>query len=202
MRAESSIQRADLCCLVIDASAGVTAQDKKIAGLIQQACKPCVVAVNKWDLIKERTRGEDALNATLDDLRAELFFLDYAPLVLCSARTGAEMTRLFKMIEKVRTASRQRLGTGPLNRLLTAAMTAHPPPLVGSRRFKVLYATQPDQPPHAAIPAPEIVLFVNEEKLLVESYRRYLEARIREAQPWPGLPLLFRLRARPPRRAE
>jgi GTP-binding protein len=196
MRSEASIKRADLCLLVIDASAGVTAQDKKIAGLIQQAKKPCVVAVNKWDLIKERTADKDALNEVLDDMRAELFFLDYAPLVLCSAKTGAEMTRLFKRVEKVRTASRQRLGTGPLNRLLQTATTVHPPPTVGNRRLKILYGTQPETPPHMPIPFPEIVLFVNDDKLLVESYRRYLEAKIRVEAPWTGLPLLFRLRAR------
>jgi len=198
MRAEASIKRADLCCLVLDASMGVTAQDKKIAGLIQQARKPCVVAVNKWDLVKAQTAGKKALNDFMDELCGELFFLDYAPLVMCSARTGAEMTRLFKSIEKVRVASRQRLGTGPLNRLLQSAFTAHPPPLSGNRRFKVLYATQPDHPPHMTVPIPEIVFFVNDEKLLVESYRRYLEARIREEMPWPGLPLVFRLRARKP----
>jgi GTPase len=198
MRAETSIKRADLCCLVLDASVGVTAQDKKIAGLIQQARKPCVVAVNKWDLVKTQTAGKKALNDFMDELRGELFFLDYAPLVMCSARTGAEMTRLFKCIEKVRTASRQRLGTGPLNRLLQSALTAHPPPLSGNRRFKVLYATQPDHPPHMTVPIPEMVLFVNDEKLLVESYRRYLEASIREEMAWPGLPLVFRLRARKP----
>jgi GTP-binding protein len=91
MRAESSIRRAHLCCLVIDASAGVTAQDKKIAGLIQHARKPCVIAVNKWDLVKERTTDKESLNAFVD-IRAELFFIDYAPIVLESAKTGAQMT--------------------------------------------------------------------------------------------------------------
>ena len=147
-------------------------------------------------MIKEQTADKDALNAVLDEIRSELFFLDYAPLVMCSAKTGAEMTRLFKTIEKVRTASRQRLGTGPLNRLLQTATTAHPPPTVGARRLKILYGTQPDTPPHMSIPFPEIVLFVNDDKLLVENYRRYLEAQIRTEVPWTGLPLLFRLRAR------
>lgn len=196
MRSEETIKRADLCCLVIDASAGITAQDKKIAGLIQQAKKPCVVAVNKWDLVKERTDGKEALNEFMDNLRAELFFLDYAPLVMCSAKTGAEMTRLFKMIEKVRTASRQRLGTGPLNRLLQEALTAHPPPVKSGKRFKLLYATQPEVPPHMTIPLPEIVCFVNDDTLLVDTYRRFLETRIREVAPWTGLPLMLRLRAR------
>ncbi|MDQ3623313.1 MAG: ribosome biogenesis GTPase Der [Verrucomicrobiota bacterium] len=198
MRSETSIKRADLCCLVVDASAGVTAQDKKIAGLIQQAKKPCVVAVNKCDLIKDQTAGKASLKKVLDDIRAELFFIDYAPLILCSAKASVEIPRLFKMIEKVRAASRQRIGTGPLNRLLQAALTAHAPPIRSGRRFKLLYATQPESPPEAVIAVPEIVFFVNDGKLLVESYERFLAARIREEMPYTGLPLLFHFRARKP----
>ncbi len=196
MRSESSIRRADLCCLVVDATAGVTAQDKRIAGLIQEARKPCVVAVNKWDLIKERTGSKDEMNEVLVGLRAELFFVDYAPLLLVSAKTGAELTRLFKSIERVHTAARQHIGTGPLNRLFQTAMSAHPPPLRSGRRFKILYGTQPETLPEMAIPAPEFVLFVNDDKLLTPTYRKYLENKIREVQPYPGLPLLFRFRAR------
>ncbi len=196
MRSEASIKRADICCLVIDASAGITAQDKKIAGLIQQARKPCVVAVNKWDLVKERTAGKEALNEFMENLRAELFFISYAPLVMCSAKDLHEMTRLFKMIEKVRTASRQRLGTGVLNRLLQTALTSHPPPIKSGKRFKLLYATQPDHPPHMAVPVPEIVVFCNDDTLLVESYLRFLETSIRDEEEWTGLPLLFRFRGR------
>lgn len=196
MRAEASIRRADLCCLVIDATAGVTAQDKKIAGLIQQARKPCVVAVNKWDLVKERTADKEALGTFLDELRGELFFLSYAPVLLVSAKSGAEMTRLFKTIERIQSGSMARIGTGPLNRILTQAMTAHPPPTRGTRRFKVLYATQPEHERKSPVPVPEVVLFCNDEKLLVESYARFLEGKIREEAPYVGLPILFRLRAR------
>jgi GTP-binding protein len=195
-RSESSIRRADLCLLVIDATAGVTAQDKKIAGMIQEARKPCVVAVNKWDLIKERTDDKEALKEVLEEFRSELFFLDYAPLMLVSAKTGAELTRLFKTIERIRKESSDRIGTGVLNRLLKTATTAHPPPSQGSKRLKILYGTQADRVSRSPISIPEIVLFVNDEKLLVESYRRVLEARIREKTPYTGLPLLFHMRAR------
>jgi GTP-binding protein len=195
-RSESSIRRADLCLLVIDATAGVTAQDKKIAGMIQEARKPCVVAVNKWDLIKERTDDKEALKEVLEEFRSELFFLDYAPLMLVSAKTGAELTRLFKTIERIRKESSDRIGTGVLNRLLKTATTAHPPPSQGSKRLKILYGTQADRVSRSPISIPEIVLFVNDEKLLVESYRRFLEARIREKTPYTGLPLLFHMRAR------
>lgn len=196
MRSEGSIRRADLCCLVIDASAGVTSQDKKIAGMIQEARKPCVVAINKWDLVEERTSNKEELNALLEEIRSELFFLDYAPMVLLSAKTGASMQRLFKRIENVREASRRRIGTGPLNRLLKTAMTSHPPGTRSGRRFKVLYATQPEPETQSAIPIPEVVLFVNEEQLLDQSYRRFLEARIREQEPWEGLPIRFHFRER------
>jgi GTP-binding protein len=200
MRSEAGIRRADLCCLVLDATAGVTAQDKKIAGLIQEAHKPCVVAVNKWDLIKERTSSKAELNEVLEALRAELFFLDYAPLLLVSAKTSAELGRLFKTIERVQTGARQHFGTGVLNRLVQAAVAAHPPPMRGTKRLKILYATQSQTPAGMAIPLPEIVLFVNDATLLTPTYRKYLESRLRETQPYPGLPFIFRLRAREKRR--
>lgn len=196
MRSETSIRRADLCCLVIDATEGVTAQDKKIAGLIQEARKPCVVAVNKWDLIKERTGEKEALKAVLQEMESELFFVSYAPVLLLSARTGEALDRLFKAIEKVRNGAKQRISTGPLNRLLDEAVSAHPPGRRSGRRFKVLYATQPEARAESSITVPEIVFFVNDEKLLDESYHRYLEAQIRQHTPYVGLPLLFRFRGR------
>ena len=196
MRSEGSIQRADLCCLVIDATEGVTAQDKKIAKLIHEAHRPCVVAVNKWDLIKEKTEDKEDLKAVLEEMKSELFFISYAPVLLLSAKTGEALDRLFRTIEKVRAGAKQRASTGPLNRLLAEALTSHPPGLRSGRRFKVLYATQPEPRNDEAIVVPEIVLFVNDQKLLDESYQRYLEARIREHVPYVGLPLLFRFRGR------
>jgi GTP-binding protein len=199
MRSEASIRRADLCCLVIDATVGVTAQDKKIAGQIQEARKPCIVAVNKWDLIKERTEDKEALTGVLTEIRQELFFLDFAPVMLVSAKTGAEMTRLFKTIERIQKEANGRIGTGVLNRLFKTATEAQAPPMVNGRRLKVLFVTQPDTKKPGPIPVPELVLFVNDEKLLTQTYRRYLEGRIREHMPYTGLPLLFHFRARAPR---
>jgi GTP-binding protein len=196
MRSESSIRRADLCCLVIDATMGITAQDKKIAGMIKEAHKPCVVAINKWDLIKERTEDKEALTAVLEEMRAELFFLDYAPTLLVSAKTGAELTRLFKTIERVQKEAQTRIGTGVLNRVFAAAIAAQPPAAHGGKRLKILFATQPDEVSATSFNVPKFVIFVNDEKLLDENYRRYLEARLREHAPYTGCPLLFHLRAR------
>ena len=196
MRSETNIRRADLCCLVIDATEGVTSQDKKIAGMIREANKPCVVAVNKWDLIKERTEEKEDLKAVLEEMQAELFFVSYAPVLLLSAKTGEALDRLFKTIEHVREGAKQRIKTGPLNRLLAEALTSHPPGARSGKRFKVLYATQPEPRSNDAIVVPQVVMFVNDGKLLDESYGRFLEARIREHFPYAGLPLLFRFRGR------
>jgi GTP-binding protein len=201
MRSEASLKRADLCCLVLDASQGVSSQDKRIAGMIAEAHKPCVIVINKWDLIEDRTRDKEGLRAELEKIQGDLFFLSYAPMVLLSAKTGQALDRLFKRIENVREASRRRLGTGPLNRLLASALTNHPPALKSGRRFKVLYGTQPEpRGGDSVIPVPEVVLFCNEKALLEDGYRRFLEGRIREEEPWEGLPLRMILREREPRK--
>lgn len=196
MRSEGSVKRADLCCLVLDASQGVSGQDKRIAGMIRDAGKPCVVVLNKIDLIPERTNTKEKLREVLEEIRGDLSFLPYAPLVLLSAKTGEDLDRLFKRIENVREASRRRIGTGPLNRLLTTAMTNHPPALKSGRRFKILYSTQPEPRGSSPIPLPEVVLFCNDKSLLDDTYRRFLEARIRTVEPWEGLPLDLHLRQR------
>lgn len=200
MRSERSIRRADLCVLVIDATMGVTAQDKKIAGSIQKAEKPCIVAINKWDLITVEGSHKAFLNKFMENIRAELFFLDYAPLVLLSAKTGDNVDRLFRVIEQVREDSRGKISTGPLNRLLQEILSATPPPIRGSRRFKILYATQLDDG-HATepIPAPRFLLFVNDPVALSDSYRKHVDAQLRLQQRFLGLPILLQFRGRPPR---
>lgn len=202
MRAEKSIERADLCVLVIDAAMRVTAQDKKIAGLIQKAQKPCVLVVNKWDLVEIVGDHKEFLHEFMQSIRAELFFVDYAPVVLLSAKTGDNIDRLFRTVTQVREESRQRIGTGVLNRLLQGILTAHPPPLRGGRRFKVLYATQTDSYKNEPIPIPRFLLFVNDADALVPAYKKHLDVRLREAAPFTGLPISVQLRGRKPRGRE
>jgi len=212
MRAERSIRRADLCVLIIDLTMGVTAQDKRIAGLIQKARKPAIVVLNKWDLVKPARREKQAARHFIEEMRARLFFLEYAPISTVSAATGENIDNVFASIETVRHAARQRIGTGVLNRLLRQALEANPPPLVKGRRLKLFYAAQtrsggfqtaeepvqtlPHETQHRSFVAQEFVLFVNDPSLMNETYRRYLEARIREAEPYPGLPIILTLRAR------
>ena len=200
MRAERSIRRANLCVLIVDLTIGVTAQDKRIAGLIQKARKAALVVLNKWDLIKPRRNEKKMMAQLSDEARARLFFLDYAPVLVASALTAENIDKLFALIAKVRRAARERIGTGVLNRLLRSAFAANPPPMISGRRLKLFYAAQASGNPEAALEPSEFVLFVNEPRLLSETYRRYLEARIRKAQPYPGLPIILTCRPRQEKR--
>jgi GTPase len=196
VRAERTIRRADLCALIVDLTSGVTAQDKKIAGLVQQAHKPTLVVANKFDLVKPKRNARDVVDQLVTGTRERLFFVDYAPVLVASALTGEHVEKFFRMINQIRHATKARIGTGVLNRLLQAAFAANPPAMIKGRRLKLFYAAQAQGKANRRLAPPEFALFVNEPRLLNETYRRYLEARIREAQPYPGLPIIFTLRAR------
>ena len=202
MRSERSIRRADLCILVLDCSQGPTEQDQKIAALIKEAEKPCLVVCNKFDLLLE---GEPTAQAA--ELRRhvhrvvkeELHFIDYAQPITLSALKRNRIPLLFQGIEAVRRDSQARLGTGVLNRIIEEAVQRNPaPPAKQGRRLKILYGTQPE--PRSAVPRalypPEFVLFVNDDELLLPTYQRFLENTIRANTPYRGLPILLRLRSR------
>ncbi|HET7239362.1 MAG TPA: GTPase, partial [Terrimicrobiaceae bacterium] len=197
MRSEEAIRRADLCVLVIDAADGVTVQDKKIAGLIQASHKACVIVLNKWDTLQNRNEPEpELLREYLARIREKLFFLSYAPVIALSAKTRTNVKRLFHAIEKIRQHASRRSGTGELNRYLRATMERQPPPARSQRRLKLFYATQlmPSEPRPFQVPA--FLLFVNDPRLLPESYLSFLRARLRERWEYPGLPILLKPRGR------
>jgi GTP-binding protein len=196
MRAERSIRRADLCILIVDLTAGVTAQDKRIAGLMQAAHKPAIVILNKWDLVKPQRNQKEAIGKLVEAAREQIFFLDYAPVLIASSLTGEHVSKLFSLIEKIRRAARQHVGTGVLNRLLRQAFEANPPTTMRTRRLKLFYAAQSKGKEAQQLQPPEFVLFVNDPRLLSQTYKRYLESRIRDAQPFPGLPIILTLRPR------
>lgn len=221
MRAERSIRRAAICVLIVDVTAGVTAQDKKIAALIQKARKASIVVINKFDLVKPKRGARTTVDEIVDLTRERLFFLDYAPVLVASALTGEHVDKLFRLIAKVQRAAQKRIGTGLLNRVLRQAVAANPPPMISGRRLKLLYAAQASgardrrsredasdidgrservsfRENTNQLQPPEFVLFVNDPKLLGETYRRFLEARIRKVEPYPGLPILLRARPRSP----
>src|SRR6184192_4771112 len=196
MRAERSIRRADLCVLIVDLTAGVTAQDKRIAGLIQAAQKPAILVLNKWDLVKPDRNQNQTITTLVDTARQRIFFLDYAPVLITSSLTGEHVTKLFGSIEKIQRAAGQRVGTGVLNRLLRQAFEANPPPTIRARRLKLFYAAQSKGKEDQPLQPPEFVLFVNDPRLLNQTYTRYLEAFIRRAHPFTGLPIILELRPR------
>src|SRR5438552_8094834 len=142
MRAARSIRRADLCVLIVDLTMGITAQDKRIAGLIQKARKPAIIVLNKWDLVKPRRREKDAARQLVEESHEIIFFLEYAPVLITSAISGENVEKLFASIETIQRAARKRIGTGIVNRLLRQAFEANPLPLVKGRRLKLFYAAQ------------------------------------------------------------
>jgi GTP-binding protein len=202
MRAEKTIKRADICVLVIDAAEGIKAQDRRIAALIQNARKACAIVLNKWDLVRANRKQRQTTEDVIVNARAELFFIDYAPVLVTSALTGEHANRIFKMIEGIRRAARVHIGTGKLNRALRAAFAANPPPMVKGKRLKLFYATQSGGDQSREFAPPEIVLFVNSPRLLTQPFARFLEAKIRELEPCPGLPILLTCRARLDRHSE
>jgi GTPase len=207
MRAERSIRRADFCVLVVDVTVGVTAQDKRIAGLIQKARKAALVVLNKWDLLKLTTgpvrstgrskhRERESIKELVGETRQRIFFLDYAPVLIASALTGENIDKLFGLIGEVQRDAAARIGTGVLNRLLRAAFAANPPPMRMGRRLKLFYAAQASGTKDRQVQPPEFVLFVNDPRLLSDQYRRYLESQIRKAKAYTGLPVILTLRPR------
>ncbi len=202
MRSKSSIRRSDICALVVDAAQGATSQDRKIANIIRDSGKPCLVIANKFDLYHPDAAKTDRLAALQDDIAEELFFIPYAPVIAASAKTGESVQRFYFAIEQIRKASWEGLNTGSLNRLLQDALLAHPPPAgKGGKRFKLLYATMArDNDKDKAIVGADFILFCNKKSLLPGSYERYLENKIREKCHYTGIPISFKYRERESRK--
>src|SRR3954451_16385556 len=190
MRALKAISRADVAVLVLDAHDGLTAQDAHVAGYVIEEGRGLVIAVNKWDIVEDKThKSFDELAATL---RRELAFIDYAPIVSISAKTGQRVQKVLELAVDVWGERRRRIGTGELNRLLAQAVERTPPAVVHGRRAKIRYVTQ------AAVAPPTFVFFTTDPASIHFSYRRYLENRLREAYGFDGTPirLVFREQVR------
>jgi len=201
MRSERSIRRADMCLLVIDASSGVVAQDRRIAKIMLEANKPCVVLLNKFDLYHPEASFKDRIEQFRDELGDDLFFLPYAPKVAISAKNREFLGKIFKAINEVITAAANPVPTSALNKLMQTAIERNPPPVRQNKRLKLLYATQKRQDRPGLIPVPEYLLFVNYANLLTRTYERFLENQIREKYPMEGLPFVFQVKSREGRNA-
>lgn len=196
MRTEEAIRRADVGILVLDATSPITAQDKRIAGMLQESTKPCLVVLNKWDLVHNEDGGRMSQAAYAEKMRSELFFLDYAPIICLSAKTGYDIGRLLAALEEVRQAAEVRITTGELNRFFKAVWEHQPPPSRGGGRFKLLYATQIAPEVRPPFHPPEFLLFVNDANLMTDAYKKYLLRAIRSQWPFTGLPIRLRLQGR------
>ena len=188
MRALAAVRRADVCLIVIDASEGISEQDVKICGYVDEQNKPSVILMNKWDLVEKDTNTVNVFNKQLD---TELKFMDYKSVAYVSAKTGQRLEKALDMLEEAYEQSCRRVTTGVLNDVVRDAVLATEPPSYNGRRLKILYATQDGVCP------PTFVFFVNDAKLLHFSYKRYLENRLRTAFGFKGTPirLIYRSRA-------
>jgi len=185
LRAQMAIDRADVCLILIDAQEGVTEQDTKVAGMAHEAGKACIIVVNKWDLIEKDGKTMDRMR---EDIRRDLSYMTYAPIVFISAATGQRVDRLFELINYVNDQSATRITTGMLNNVLEDAQTRVQPPTDKGRRLKIYYMTQ------VGIRPPHFVFFCNDARLFHFSYQRYLENCIRNTFGLEGTPIKLSIR--------
>ncbi len=187
MRSLNAIRRSDVSLLLIDAASGITAQDAHIAGYIQDAWKSAVIVVNKWDAIPKDTY---TMQTYTEKIRHELRFIDYAPILFISAKTGQRVDRVLPTALQVNQERLIRLSTSKINRILQSAMERHAPPSQKGRQLKIYYGTQVRSDP------PTFLIYVNDPALMHFSYLRFLENRFREAYGYLGTPIRLVLRPR------
>ena len=212
-RTKEAITNADIVVLVLDAESGILEQDKKIADIIVEARRACVVVVNKWDLLKDpirearekeverrmaRERDRDDREKVLTTLsefgewvQEKLFFLDYAPVIFTSAKEGFQLDRMLEAVRYVAAQLKQKIPTSILNRTLNEAIERRQPISTSGRRLKFYYATQVRQAP------PTLLLFVNRDDDFNDAYRKYLSAELRKAFGYEGCPIVLVPKPRP-----
>lgn len=195
LMARKHLESADVSLLVIDASAGVPAADATIGGYAHESGRSMVIVVNKWDLVTtKRTDGKPPADPKIfeQQLRSNLKFLSYVPVVFVSAVEGRNIEKVFATVARVAAERYKRVGTGSMNRFLEH-MDFDRAPVPMARRMRILYMTQ------VAVAPPTFVLFTDRDVKLHFSYERFLENQIRKAFGFEGSPIRFKIRARKPR---
>lgn len=187
IRTLRAVDRCDVVLVMLDAAAGVTEQDKRIAGYAHEAGKAAVLVVNKWDLVEKDDR---TMNRHTEKIRQELGFMKYAPLIFTSAVTGRRVSKVLELVDFVAEQHATRIATADLNNLIREAVMQTPPPTDKTRRLKILYVTQ------GGVKPPKFIVFVNDPELMHFSYLRYLENQVRSAYGFEGTPIRFVLRKR------
>ncbi|MCM1338711.1 MAG: ribosome biogenesis GTPase Der, partial [Muribaculaceae bacterium] len=187
-RAIRSIRECDVALLVIDAKEGISDQDKKISSIVTEAGKGLIVAINKWDLVEEKQAN--TINKFEKELAVDIPFLSFAPKIFISAVTKQRLGQIFDKSIEVYDQCVKRVSTGLLNKVISEAYALNPPTSFKGKRLKIYYVTQAKTQP------PTFVLFVNNEELLKDSYKRYLENKLREAFGFFGTPIRISVRQR------
>ena len=185
LRATMAIDRSDVCLILIDANEGVTEQDTKVAGLAHEAGKACIIVVNKWDAVEKDDKTMDRMR---EEVRRDLSYMTYAPILFISALTGQRVNRLFELINYVNDQAAMRITTGMLNTLLADATARVQPPTDKGRRLKIFYMTQ------VGVKPPHFVCFCNDAQLFHFSYQRYIENQIRATFGLEGTPVRLTIR--------
>lgn len=180
IRTQRAIERCDICLLMVDAQQGITAQEKRIAKMIEKEGKCCIVLLNKWDLVKG-FRMEHCFK----EIEEEIHFLRYCPKIILSAETGRNVEKIFPMIQEVRHESQKRVTTGELNKFVEEAVRQNHPPMIRGKRLRIYYLAQVSTEP------PTFVLFINHQDLIAESWRKYLINQFRKVYKFTGVPLVF-----------
>ena len=187
IKAQSAVDRADVCVIMIDALEGVTEQDEKIAGYAHEKGKAMIIAINKWDLIN---KGETTVESYKRRMKEKFKFMSYAPVIFISTVTGQRIEKLFELINKVYKANTFRVSTSILNDVIIEALAVTPPNVEKGKRLKVYYVTQVKNKP------PTFVAFVNDKELMHFSYMRYLENHIRKNFDLEGTPIVLLARGK------
>jgi len=185
VRALTAVDKADVCVILIDATVGVTEQDTRVAGVAHDSGKACIIAINKWDLIDKQT---GTLETFTKAVRERFSYMDYAPILFISAKTGQRVDKLWETVSDAYDQSRKRLTTGVFNDMLTEAIAMVPTPQDKGKHLKIYYGTQ------VAIQPPTFALFVNDINLSHFSYERYIENQIRRNFGFEGTPIRILMR--------
>ena len=188
LRSYMAVDQADVCLILIDATEGFTEQDSKVAGYAHEQGKACIIVVNKWDAIPDKT--DKTMQEFTNKLRVDFSFMSYVPFLFISALTGQRVNRLYELVNEVAAQNALRVTTGALNDLLANATARLQPPSDRGKRLKIYYITQASTKP------PTFVAFVNRKELFHFSYQRYLENQIRDTFGLTGTPVRFLIRER------
>lgn len=187
IRAIAAVERSQIILLLIDAVEGVTEQDAKIVGIAHNRSIPTIIIVNKWDAVEKDNKTMKKMEA---EIRNNLAFMSYAPIIFISAKTGQRLGKIFETIKFVKAQSEKRITTGKVNEAIAEFVMMKQPPAKHGQRLKIFYASQ------VAIKPPTFIIFVNDQSLIHFSYQRYLENKIRETFDFFGTPIRVFIRER------